>query len=173
MIPGYAGKLMRVDLTTETVVGEDLNEDYVRRYVGGRGLAARYLYDVLRGGVPDPLGPDNVIFAMSGPLTANPVICCQRYDWTTVSPLTGMYLCSSVGGRVAREAKRAGFDGLAITGRAAAPKYLLISDGQATLEDATDLWGLTVSETTERLTQRHPDHAVACKLKKMPPAQPG
>jgi len=162
MIPGYAGKLLRVDLTTGTAIREDLNEDYARRYIGGRGLAARYLYEVLQRGVPDPLGPDNVLFVMSGPLTANPVICCQRYDWTTVSPLTGIYLCSSVGGRLGREVKRAGFDGLAITGRAPAPCYLLISEGQVTLEDATDLWGLSVSQTTERLLERHPDHAVAC-----------
>jgi len=162
MIAGYAGKLLRVDLSTGAFTSEALPEDYARAYLGGRGLAARYLYDVVRERVPDPLGPENVLFVMSGPLTANPVISCQRYDWTTVSPLTGIYLCSSVGGRLAREAKRAGFDGLALTGRAESPKYLLISGGQVTLEEATDLWGLSVSETTARLQERHPDHAVAC-----------
>ena len=68
MLDSYAGRLLVVDMTTGQIEKEPLNEEYARQYIGGRGLGARYLYDLLKPGI-DPFSPDNVIIAMPGPFT--------------------------------------------------------------------------------------------------------
>ena len=84
---GWTGKLLRVNLTNGTHVVEEIPEDWRREYVGGRGLAARYLYEEMDPKA-DPLSPENKLIFATGPLTGTPVPCGARYMVVTKGALT-------------------------------------------------------------------------------------
>jgi aldehyde:ferredoxin oxidoreductase len=161
MLYSYNGWLLLVDMTTGQIEKQPLNEEYARQYIGGRGLGARYLYDLLRPGV-DPLSPGNVILAMPGPFTGTGIYACQKYEWISKSPLTGIYLCSNSGGRLGDRLKRSGYDGIMIKGAADAPKYLLIDGENVELRDASFVWGEKVSETQNMIREATGASAVVC-----------
>ena len=159
---GYLNRLLVVDLTTGKWEVRALSSEYVRDYVGGRGLAARYLHDLLPSGV-DPLSSENVALMMAGPFTATRVYSCHKYEWVTKSPLTGTYLCSNCGGRLGVNLRKAGYDGLLISGAAESPLYLFIDEQGPQLRDAGELWGMSVSRTQARLRERlGPEAAIGC-----------
>ncbi|MBD3184002.1 aldehyde ferredoxin oxidoreductase [Candidatus Poribacteria bacterium] len=161
MLNSYNGKILVIDMTTGHIEKQDLNEDYAREYIGGRGLGARYLYDLLEPAV-DPLSPDNVIIAMTGPFTGTGIYACQKYEWTSKSPLTGIYLCSNSGGRLGDRLKRLGYDGLIIKGASDEPKYLIIDGDNVELRDASFVWGKMVSEAQNTLRHVTGANAVVC-----------
>ena len=161
MLYSYTGQLLAVNMTTGEIEKEPINEDYVREYVGGRGLGARYLYDRLEPGV-DPLSADNVIIAMTGPFTGTGISACQKYEWVSKSPLTNMYLCSNSGGNLGYMLKRSGYDGIIITGASDTPKYLFIDGENVELREASFLWGKKVSETQEAIKDAAGVSAVVC-----------
>jgi aldehyde:ferredoxin oxidoreductase len=150
--------IVRVDLADETVRSEPVPESWRRKYVGGKGLAARYLYEELEAGA-DPLGDENVLCFFTGPLTGY-LPGEQRYVVVTKSPLTGAFLDSYAGGSMAdRLAGSLGSHvGLVVTGRADRPAALSVADGEVSIEPADEWWGLDARETDERI----PDAAVAC-----------
>ncbi len=143
---GYVGKILRIDLTHGAIEEQETPEKLARAFLGGRGLGAAMLYKELKPGV-DPLSPDNVLIFMTCPATGTPLPACPRWEATTKSPLTNMYLCSSVGGFFGAELRFAGYDGIIVRGKAASPTWLSILDGKAELHDAGELWGLTTEET--------------------------
>ena len=147
---GYMNRLLAVDLTTGQWDVAPLNPDYVRDYIGGRGLGARYLYDLLPP-ESDPLGPDNVAILMTGPFTGTEAYSCHKYEWVTKSPLTGTYLCSNCGGMLGVSLRKAGYDGLILKGASDRPLYLFIDETGLELRDATAVWGQTVSQTRAQL----------------------
>lgn len=151
-------RLLRVDLTEETVDSEQVPERWLRRYVGGKGLGARYLYEELDAGV-DPLGPDNVLLFMCGPLTGL-LPGEQRYAAVTKSPLTGAFLDSYSGGTFPGTLAGALGDhiGVLVTGEADRPVRIEIEDGGGSIEPAPDLWEADTQATCEAF----PDAAVAC-----------
>ncbi|ELY53346.1 aldehyde ferredoxin oxidoreductase family protein [Natronolimnohabitans innermongolicus] len=151
-------RLLRVDLSAGTVTSEAVPERWLERYVGGKGLGARYLYEELEPGT-DPAAPENVLLFVVGPLTGY-TPGEQRYAAITKSPLTGAFLDSYGGGAFpGRLAGSLGdHTGILVTGEADEPVALSIADGEATLESAADLWGLDAEATDERF----PDAAVAC-----------
>lgn len=161
MLYSYNGQLLVVDMTTEQIEKQPLNEEYARQYIGGRGLGARYFYDLLEPGV-DPLSPDNVILTMPGPLTGTGIYACQKYEWISKSPLTGMYLCSNSGGRLGDMLKRSGYDGIIIKGTSASPKFLFIDGESVDLRDASFVWGKKVSETQNMIREETGATAVVC-----------
>ena len=161
MLYSYTGQLLIVDMTTGQIERQPLKEEYAQQYIGGRGLGARYLYDLLKPGV-DPLSPDNVMVAMTGPFTGTGIYACQKYEWISKSPLTGTYLCSNSGGRMGDRLKRSGYDGIIIKGAADAPKYLLIDGENVELRDASSVWGRKVSETQSTLREETGANAVVC-----------
>jgi aldehyde:ferredoxin oxidoreductase len=143
---GYMGKILRVDLTSGEVSEESLTEDYCRMFLGGSGLATKYLFDEVHKGV-DPLGPDNELIFMTGPLTGTESPSAGRYCVVTKSPLTGFWGEANSGGSWGVYLKNSGFDGIIFKGISPKPVYLVIDDGQAKLRDAKHLWGKGVSET--------------------------
>ncbi len=145
MPDGYCGTILRVNLTEGKVSRQSLEEGLLRQYIGGSGLAARFLYDETTAET-DPLGPDNVLAFMTGPMVGTRVPTSNRFAAAARSPLTGLWGESDCGGRWGGELKRAGFDGILITGQAANPVYLWVEDGQAELRDASELWGLDTYE---------------------------
>ena len=149
---GYLGRLLRVDLSRGAISDEALNEEYARQYVGGSGLAARYLYDVLDA-TTDPLGPDNPLLFMAGPLVGTSMSSAGRYSVCARSPLTGIWGEANSGGFFGPELRYAGYDGVWIDGAAREPVWLSIIDGQAELRDARNLWGSDLYVTQDRLRE--------------------
>lgn len=145
---GYAGKVLRVNLTQEQLNSEPLRMDWARQFIGGKGLAARYLYELTEPGV-DSFSPDNVIVLMTGPLTGTVTTTMSRIVLATKSALTGTFLDSYAGGYFPAELKFAGFDAIIISGRAEAPVYLWVRDGVAELREADNLWGLDTHSCTD------------------------
>ena len=160
---GYMGKILRVDLSTGSLVDEPLNEDYARSFVGGSGLAARYLYD-LADLDSDPLDPHAPMIFMTGPMVGTPMASAGRYSIGALSPLTGIWGESNGGGFFGPELKFAGYDGIVITGRAEKPAWLSIVSGEPQIHDASDIWGLGSYATQARIREklRDPKARVAC-----------
>jgi aldehyde:ferredoxin oxidoreductase len=153
MTHGYAGKLLFVDLTTETLQEERPSEDLYRKWIGGQGLGARVIMERTRAGI-DPLGPENLLAFTTGPLTATGVYGGGRYMVATKSPLTGAWADSSSGGFWGPELKKAGYDGVFITGAASRPVCLVVDAGKARLLPADDLWGKDTYEADDSLQER-------------------
>ncbi|MFC6717781.1 aldehyde ferredoxin oxidoreductase family protein [Natrialbaceae archaeon GCM10025810] len=154
----HADRLVRVDLTTETVASEPVPESWLREYVGGKGLGARYLYEELEAGV-DPRSPANVLCFLVGPLTGH-FPGEQRYVVATKSPLTGTFLDSYAGGSMPGRLAGSLEDhvGILVTGRAERPVALVVERGELSIESAEELWGLDARETDDRFS----DAAAAC-----------
>ena len=148
------GKILRVNLSDKSIREEALPEVEARKFLGGNGLATWYLFNELEGGV-DPLGPENKIIYMSGPLTGTMSPSSGRFSAVTKSPLTGLWGSANSGGRFGLDLKKSGYDGLIIEGKSAEPVYLVIDDGECELKDARHLWGLNVRDTTKKVKEQH------------------
>jgi len=148
MSGGWTETLLRVNLTTGEITKEALNMDWARQYIGGRGLATRYLYEEGVATV-DPLGPENKLILATGPLTGTGAPCGARYMVATKGPLTGAIAASNAGGMWPAELKFAGYDMIIFEGRAEKPVYLWIYNDQVELRDASHLWGKTTWETED------------------------
>ena len=149
---GYAGKLLFADLTKGTLKEKALLEELARNFIGGYGIGARLLYDMMKPGV-DPLGPDNILGLISAPLNGTGAFFGGRYTVVCKSPVTGGWNDANSGGFFGPELKRAGFDGVFISGLSEKPVYLFIKNGKAEIRDAKQLWGKNCVETEEALVQ--------------------
>ena len=164
MHSGYAGKYLEVDLSTDKITETQFSSETLRIYLGGRGLAAKVLMDRLgkTWQAVDPLGPDNIFMALTGPMTGfypGGRICCSGK-----SPMSNGVVGSTAGTEFAHQLKAAGYDGVIITGKASSPVYVLVTDRSCEIRDAFHLWGKSGEETiktlnkevTAELTSRHP-----------------
>jgi aldehyde:ferredoxin oxidoreductase len=151
MARGYAGKLLEVDLSSEKVSETTLDEDVLRQYVGGRGLAVKILWDRLGKNWRriDPLGPRNLLLALTGPLTG--YIGGGRTCVSGKSPASNGIVGSTVAGEFPIELKCAGYDGIIVSGKAKSPVYILVTDGKAEIRDAKKLWGLDGKQTIKEI----------------------
>jgi aldehyde:ferredoxin oxidoreductase len=147
---GYAGKLLFVDLTTEVIREELLSDEMARNFIGGYGIGARVLYNMMKPGA-DPLGPDNVLGIVTGPVTGTEGYFSGRHTVVCKSPVSGTWNDASSGGFFGPELKRAGYDGVFVSGAADKPVYIWIKDGKVELRDASTLWGLDAKETQTAL----------------------
>ncbi len=152
----YAGRVLRVDLSTGKISSEPLNMDWARDFVGGKGLGLRYLFDALPAHV-NPLSPANVIGLFPGALAGTCVATTARTAVFCRSPATGTILDSYVGGAFGLQLKLAGYDGVIITGRAPRPSALLIQDDRVQILDATPAWGRGIWETDAWLKEQAGD----------------
>jgi aldehyde:ferredoxin oxidoreductase len=137
---GICGQLLDIDLTTGKTKVIHISDDLAKKYIGGRGLGARLLFDLLPPKT-DPLSPENLLIFLTGPLTGSMVCGSSKFVVVTKSPLTGGWCDSYSSGRTSLELKKAGYDGLVIRGKAAAPCYLKIGDGGAEILSAEGIWG--------------------------------
>lgn len=159
MLHGYAGKVLHVDLTNQTLEVEQPTEAFYRQYVGGSLMGLYYLWKNSPKGA-DPLGPENtMVFALSAP-TGMPVSGQSRCTLTCKSPSSGGAADSQAGGFWPAELKRAGFDAIVVKGAAATPVYLWIEDGKAELRDASYLWGQTTLAVDEALKAELGDNKI-------------
>jgi len=152
-MPGtYAGRLLRVNLSTGEVKKEDIPEELLKKFIGGRGLASKYLFNEVDPNV-DPFSPENKLIFATGPLTGTAAPTGGRYMVITKGPLTGTIACSNSGGFWGPELKKAGYDMIIVEGRAEKPVYLFIKDDEVEIKDASHLWGLTTHETTDKVLE--------------------
>jgi len=163
MLGGYTGKILFVDLTTGSMREEPPPESLYRDFIGGTGLGVRILYEHIKPKA-DPLGPENVLGFVTGPLTGTPTPGSGRLTVVAKSPLTGAWADSNSGGFWGPELKWAGYDAIFISGISPKPAYLLLSGGKAELRDAAHLWGKDANETDDILQQElgKPQVRVAC-----------
>jgi aldehyde:ferredoxin oxidoreductase len=149
---GFMGKLLRVDLTAQKITVEEINQAWAKQFLGGAGLATKYFYEEVPGGV-DPLGPDNKLIFMTGPLTGTASASASRYSVVAKSPQTGLWGQANSGGSFGPALKKSGYDGIIFEGVSPSPVTLQIIDGHAELLDASHLWGKTVPDTEDALVE--------------------
>ncbi|MCK5257862.1 MAG: aldehyde ferredoxin oxidoreductase, partial [Deltaproteobacteria bacterium] len=149
---GYTGKTLNINLTERKVESIPLSEKMAEDYIGGVGLAAKLISEAVRPGL-DPLGESNPLAFMTGPLTGTIIPWSGRHCVATISPLTGIWGEAYAGGTWAREIKKAGFDGIVITGKADSLVYLKVVDQTVTIEDAAALKGKDTYETEALLRE--------------------
>jgi len=164
LLYGYAGKMLEVDLSRDKIEEKTCSEDLLRQWVGGRSLATRILWGRLgsRWQEIDPLGPENVFLALTGPLTG--YYPGAKIIISGKSPQSNGILGSAISGEFAVELKCAGYDGVVVEGAAKNPVYLLIKDDTVEIRDASNVWGadgkqtlrLLMKETRDELSKRWP-----------------
>ena len=126
MLGGYANKIGFVDLTAGKVEYGDAPEEWKRKYIGGRGLGVKYVFE--NGPQVEPLSPENILCFMNGPLTGSEANMSGRMAVVTKSPLTGTVTDSHHGGWSAARLRWAGFDGLIFKGKAEKPVYAYVTE---------------------------------------------
>jgi aldehyde:ferredoxin oxidoreductase len=153
---GYLGKILRINLSKRDYSVEKLKETEVMKLLGGRGLGAKRYYDEV-GAEVGPLDPENKLFFFTGPLTGVRLPSTTKFQLSTKSPETDMYLCSNCGGDFGPQLKMCGFDGLVIEGSAADWSFLMIRDQKVTFGDARSWRGLANDKSQEKLHEAADD----------------
>ena len=154
MAGAYYEKIARINLTTGEIKVEKLDLELAHKFIGGRGLGTKILYDEGVATV-DPLSPENKLVYITGPMTGAAAPSTGRYMVVTKSPLTGMIACSNSGGIWGQKLKYAGWDALIVEGEAPAWKYLNIEDDKIELLDAEEYVGVMSEEIDEKLKEKH------------------
>ncbi|MFC1993930.1 aldehyde ferredoxin oxidoreductase family protein [Chloroflexota bacterium] len=145
-----------VDLSSKKVDTKEIPEEMLRKFLGGRGLAAYLLYNHVPQGI-DPLSPENVVIFSAGLLGGQFATAYGRCHVTGKSPDTGIYGDSNMGGSIAAELKYAGFQHILIRGKSDKPVYLYVHNGDIEIRDASHLWGLDTYETQINICEEHQD----------------
>jgi len=147
---GYHEKILKVDLSKGSIVRSDVSDAFALKYIGGRGFGARLTWENLFPGL-DPLGPENLVTIAPGPLNGLYIPASGKTSFSCISPATGIYADSNMGGSFGAEVRMAGLDAITIRGRASELSYLFIDDDSAELRAAPDLRGLGATDTERRL----------------------
>jgi aldehyde:ferredoxin oxidoreductase len=163
MANGYMGKVLRVNLTTGETSLQVFDDAVLRKYIGGSGLGAKILFDET-GPETDPLGPENRLIFMTGPVVGTKAFNSGRYHVVTKSPQTGIFGEANSGGTFGPALKEAGFDGLVFTGKSPRPVFLWLDDGKVEIRDAGHLWGKDTFEVDESLKNELGQDIVTCSI---------
>mgnify|MGYP000023414556 CR=1 FL=1 len=156
---GY-GKIAYVDLTDKQVEVVDVGEELAFKYIGGRGWAAYIIFENLDQ-IIHGTHPSNVLVVATGPLDGTIFKGGSKTTFAAISPLTGIYGDSIVGGHLGSMMRRAGIDALVIRGASQEPCYLLVEDGRVEVESAEGLWGLHSRDADRKLREIHGDCSIA------------
>jgi aldehyde:ferredoxin oxidoreductase len=151
---GYTGKMLDINLTTGNIGTYEVSDHDRERFIGGRFLTTKILWDELAPGI-DPLSPDNIMVIMTSPLTGTGAPSSSRFDISAKSPLTGAIGHSNSGGNFGMHLKRAGWDGIIIRGKAAQHVYIDIADDTVHILDAAKLWGLDTEEAQHAMGEKN------------------
>jgi aldehyde:ferredoxin oxidoreductase len=151
---GYAGKILRVNLTTGAITKEPTSPEMARDFIGGRGFGIYFLLKEVPKGA-DPLGPENKLIISAGPISGMLVPGGGKCDWTTKAPLTGGYAGASMGGHFTAEMRYAGYDSIILEGISPKPVILFIDNDKVELRDAADLWGKGTFSVEKQLKDKY------------------
>jgi aldehyde:ferredoxin oxidoreductase len=159
----FGTRVAHIDLSRRNVELRAAPREWVHKYVGGRGLGVRYLFE--RGPGVDPFSPENLLCFMNGPLSGSEVNMSGRWAAVTKSPLTGTITDSHQGGWSAARLRWAGLDGLVFEGSSEEPVYAYVEDGAVSLRDASPMWGKNVHETVDFFRERYgAKHLSVCAI---------
>lgn len=154
MSGAYYEKIARINLTTGDISVEPLDMELAHKFIGGRGLGTKMLYDAGVATV-DPLSLENQLIYITGPMTGAAAPSTGRYMVVTKSPLTGMIACSNSGGIWGAKLKYAGWDAIIVEGEAPEWAYIVIDDDKIEIRDASDLVGMKSELIDDTLKERH------------------
>jgi len=158
---GYFWKILWVDLDREEAKPLEFDEAFAAKYIGGRGFGAKLVWDNLRQkGSVDPLGPENLLVVSPGPLAGLYLPASGKTSFISVSPETGIYGDSSMGGSFGTELRQAGVDALAVTGKAKTLSYLFIDNGSARIIPNEKLKGKGSLETEGLIKEEMKDEHI-------------
>jgi aldehyde:ferredoxin oxidoreductase len=159
---GYFKKYLHVDLTNGTAERLDLSDAFVEKYIGGRGFGAKFVWDNLKkhNFKIDPLGPENLLVIAPGPLTGAYLPSSGKNSFVTISPATGLYGDSSMGGGFGVELRQTGIDALSIIGKAPELSVLFIDNGTTKIIPMPELKGKTCLEAEGMIKERLETHDI-------------
>jgi aldehyde:ferredoxin oxidoreductase len=159
---GYFKKHLRVDLTEGTAERLNLSDAFIEKYIGGRGFGAKLVWDNMKkhGFKVDPLGPENLLVIAPGPLTGTYIPSSGKNSFVAISPATGLYGDSSVGGAFGVELRQAGLDVMSITGRAPELSVIFVDNGATRIMPMPDLEGKSCLEAEGIIKERLGTHSV-------------
>lgn len=160
---GYMGKLLRIDLTNQTSKTEPIPEEVLKNFLGGVGIAFKYLYDELKPNTP-PLDKENKLIFAVGPLNATGTPSSNRMSVVSKSPLTGTIAASFSGGHFPDQIKRAGYDMIIVEGKAPKLTYVVIKDDDVRFRDAEKFRGIETTDTQLFIKEELKDqnYRIAC-----------
>jgi aldehyde:ferredoxin oxidoreductase len=153
---GWTGKILRINLTKRKAVTQEFDSKFALNWLGGRGFAAKILWDELKPGT-DALSPENKLIFVTGPLTGFSLPSSGKLVVAAKSPLTGGYGDGNVGTWACVMMRKAGYDAIVMEGKAEKPTILRVEDAKTEFLDAEDYWGLGVFETEKKLKQKYGD----------------
>ena len=150
----FGDAVVHVDLSTGRIETKPTPRDWTRKYIGARGLGVRYVLEA--GAEVEPLSAENVLCFLNGPLSGSETSMSGRWACVTKSPLTGTVTDSHQGGWTGARLRWAGIDGLIFEGASERPVYCFVdSEGNVSLRDASDCWGMNIHETIEHFQKRY------------------
>jgi len=158
-LKAYAGKILKVNLTTGSIVKETLKEGFARKWLGGRGFNSKFLFDYVPKGL-DPFSPENIVAISNGPLDGTRAPSSGRFTISAKSPLTFGVGYANSGGHFGPEMKYAGYDSIIFFGRSEKPVYLFIDDDHVEIRDASHLWGRDTFETDKMIKEEIGDENI-------------
>jgi aldehyde:ferredoxin oxidoreductase len=159
---GYHNKLLRINLTDHSYKIEEIPEDILLKYIGGRGLGVKLLFDELPANT-DPLSPENKLLFVTAPLHGSNAATASRFSVVCKSPLTGGIGETNSGGHFGVDFKNTGYDVLIFEGKSEKPCYIFLNGDIVEIRDAQKLWGKTSDVTTDLLYEEtDPKAGVAC-----------
>ncbi len=162
MLKGYTGRMLRVDLSRGKVEVGSVDKNIYRSFIGGSGLAAWVMFNETHARTP-ALSVENPLVFTTGPFTGTSIPTSGRHSIASLSPLTGIWAESDVGGTWGFNLKRAGFDGIVVSGASPTPVYIWIHDHRAEIRDASFLWGKDTFKTHAALRKHtDPRASVSC-----------
>jgi len=158
---GYFEKILHVNMTDGSTNIQQVDDDFASKYIGGRGFAVKLLWDNLQQHDHiDPLGPENMLIVAPGPLTGVYLPSSGKNSFAAISPATGLFGDSSMGGGFGVELRQAGYDALAVVGKAAGLSYLFIDGDNISVIPCPELKGKGNLETEGRIREMHADHDI-------------
>ncbi len=158
---GYTNKIIRINLTSQEIKIQTYPEEILRKYIGGCGLGAKILLQETTRDT-DPLGPENVLIFMTGPLVGTRALNFGRHQVISKSPLTGIYGEANSGGTWGSKLKKAGYDGIIITGKSSEPVFIEINKGKVEIKKAEKIWGRDTYETDTILKKELGEKIAVC-----------
>ncbi|RLD38579.1 MAG: aldehyde:ferredoxin oxidoreductase [Bacteroidetes bacterium] len=171
---GQYGVLLDINLTTREIKKTKISNDDLKNYLGGRGLGMKILWNRIKEPGLDPFSPDNPLLFMPGPFSGLPIPSSSRTTIVTksprTSPLNEKYEHSStisyanMGGFFGPEVKFAGYDGIAVTGKASSPVYILIEDDKVRIKSARSYWGMGTDSFDKLLIEKYGKQYQSCYI---------
>jgi len=153
---GWAGKILRVNLTKRKTSMQEFDSQFALNWLGGRGFAAKILWDELKPGT-DAFSPENRLILATGPLTGASLPSSGKLVVAAKSPLTGGYGDGNIGTWVCVMLRKAGYDAIVFEGKAEKPTVVKVEDDKTEFLDGKDYWGRGTFETEKGLKKKYGD----------------